>query len=137
VRVAIQKESVQEVIARCQQIKLKSVTGGPLFTDCYEDFDEVDQLAQGEAELSLLQFPEELRKGEAGQLLCRQPLLISLFLFIASRNYGCKLISGSRKAKSNFEKTLSTALKTRHKHTSACSKERTSANSWFVSPTTD
>lgn len=58
---SVQKESVREVIARCKGIGVKTVAGGPLFTSCYDDFEDVDHLILNEAEITLPLFLEDLR----------------------------------------------------------------------------
>jgi len=64
----IQRESSQEVIARCRRMGVKTVAGGPLFTACHDDFSEVDHLVLGEAELTLPPFLADLRAGGARHL---------------------------------------------------------------------
>ncbi len=59
----IQQESVKKILARCGQMGIRTVAGGPLFTSCPDDFDEVDHLVLNEAELTLPLFLEDLRNG--------------------------------------------------------------------------
>ena len=64
----IQRKSPLEVIARCRQLGVKTVAGGPLFSACHDDFPEVDHLVLGEAELTLSPFLADLCNGEARHL---------------------------------------------------------------------
>jgi radical SAM superfamily enzyme YgiQ (UPF0313 family) len=59
----VQKESVREVIARCNKLKTKVVAGGPLFTTGYEEFEGVDHFVLGEAEATLPRFLADLDRG--------------------------------------------------------------------------
>jgi radical SAM superfamily enzyme YgiQ (UPF0313 family) len=61
----IQRQSVQEVIASCRHLGVKTVAGGPLFTACRDDFPEVDHLILGEAELTLPPFLADLGTDKA------------------------------------------------------------------------
>jgi len=60
---AVQRDSVKEIIARCRQIGLKVIAGGPLFSSEPDEFGEVDHLVLDEAELSLPPFLEDLKNG--------------------------------------------------------------------------
>ena len=60
---AVQKDSVKNVIKRCQRLGTKIVAGGPLFTTGYEEFGEVDHFVLNEAEITLQPFLEDLRNG--------------------------------------------------------------------------
>lgn len=60
---AIQRESVEKVITRCKSIGVKIVAGGPLFTTGYEEFNDIDYLVLGEAEITLPMFLEDLKNG--------------------------------------------------------------------------
>jgi radical SAM superfamily enzyme YgiQ (UPF0313 family) len=62
---AVQKESVRDVIKRCRKLKTKIVAGGPLFTTGYEEFDEIDYFVLNEAEITLPLFLEDLKNGKA------------------------------------------------------------------------
>jgi radical SAM superfamily enzyme YgiQ (UPF0313 family) len=60
---AVQKESVKRVIARCRSAGVKIAAGGPLFTTEYEEFGDLDYLILNEAEVTLPMFLEDWMKG--------------------------------------------------------------------------
>lgn len=66
--IAVQRESARRTIARCKKAGLRVVAGGPLFTNEYELFDEVDYFVLNEAELSLPHFLADLGKGSARRI---------------------------------------------------------------------
>ena len=65
---AIQKESAQMVVARCRELGVKTVAGGPLFTSWHEEFDQVDHLILNEGELTLPPFLHDLQNGTANHV---------------------------------------------------------------------
>jgi radical SAM superfamily enzyme YgiQ (UPF0313 family) len=64
----VQRDSVKEVLARCNALNTKTVCGGPLFTTGYDEFEGVDHFVLGEAESTLHLFLADLEKGEAKHL---------------------------------------------------------------------
>jgi radical SAM superfamily enzyme YgiQ (UPF0313 family) len=59
----IQKESVSKVIEECRKYKIKIVAGGPLFTQEYENYPQIDHFILNEAEITLPPFLKDLEKG--------------------------------------------------------------------------
>jgi radical SAM superfamily enzyme YgiQ (UPF0313 family) len=59
----VQKDSVKEVIARCNKLNARVVAGGPLFTTGYKEFEGVDHFVLGEAEVTLPRFLTDLARG--------------------------------------------------------------------------
>ena len=65
---AVQRDSAKQIIARCRQIGLKVIAGGPLFTSEPEAFGEVDHLVLDEGERTLPTFLEDLKNGCAKKI---------------------------------------------------------------------
>ena len=57
--------SAKEVVKRCSALGTKIVAGGPLFTETYEDFPEVDHFVLHEGEVNLPCFIEDIKAGKA------------------------------------------------------------------------
>lgn len=64
----VQKASVMDIIARCRQLGVKTVAGGPLFTADPETFSMVDHLVLNEGEITLPLFLKDLERNEACHL---------------------------------------------------------------------
>jgi radical SAM superfamily enzyme YgiQ (UPF0313 family) len=59
----IQKESVKKVIGECIKHNIKIVAGGPLFTQEFENYPQIDHFILNEAELTLPPFLKDLDAG--------------------------------------------------------------------------
>ncbi|MBI2851154.1 MAG: DUF4070 domain-containing protein [Chloroflexi bacterium] len=59
----VQRDSVKEVVSRCNRLGTKVVAGGPLFTTGFDEFKGVDHFVLGEAEITLPLFLADLAKG--------------------------------------------------------------------------
>ena len=66
--ISVQSASVRQVIDRCRDLKTKMVGGGPLFTEDYEHYNEVDHLVLNEAEITLPLFIEDLINGNPARI---------------------------------------------------------------------
>ena len=60
---AVQRRSVDDVLSRCRQAGVRTVAGGPLFTNEPDAFPEVDHLVLNEAEVTLPRFLADLARG--------------------------------------------------------------------------
>ena len=65
---AVQRESAHQVISRCKGVDVKIVAGGPLFTQEYEEFGDVDHFVLNEAEVTLPHFLQDLEQGHADRI---------------------------------------------------------------------
>ncbi|MFH0958764.1 MAG: DUF4070 domain-containing protein [Pseudomonadota bacterium] len=59
----VQRGSVGQIVAKCKALGKPVVGGGPLFTSCREDFDDIDYLVLNEAEITLPMFLKDLIEG--------------------------------------------------------------------------
>ncbi len=59
----VQMASVKQIIGRCTRLGAKMVAGGPLFTEEYDLFPEIDHLVLNEAEITLPLFVGDLKNG--------------------------------------------------------------------------
>ena len=59
----IQKESVNKVIVECKKWNKKIVAGGPLFTQDYENYPQIDHFILNEAEITMPLFLRDLAEG--------------------------------------------------------------------------
>ena len=61
----IQKEAVSTIIEECVKYKVKIVAGGPLFTQEYENYPQIDHFILNEAEITLAPFLKDLESGHS------------------------------------------------------------------------
>ena len=98
----IHKDSVDNVVARCQKLGARIVAGGPLFTAGYERAPEIDHLVLDEAEVTLPMFLKDLAEGRP-QPLYRAPARAELkdtpvpaWDLVDMKKYACMPIQYSR-----------------------------------------
>jgi len=60
----IQKESVDKVIEECLKYETRIIAGGPLFTQEYENFPQIDHFILNEAEITMPLFLKDLASGK-------------------------------------------------------------------------
>ncbi|MCG6191304.1 B12-binding domain-containing radical SAM protein [Maribellus maritimus] len=59
----VQKESVTEILATCKDYPVKVIAGGPLFTQEYNNYPQIDHFILNEAEITLPLFLSDLQNG--------------------------------------------------------------------------
>jgi radical SAM superfamily enzyme YgiQ (UPF0313 family) len=97
-----QKESLHEVVQRCKRLGKVIVLGGPYVTSTIEELPDADHIFQGEAETTLPQFFEDLKRGQAKRTYKapeRPPLAISPvpdFRLANLKRYSCMSLQYSR-----------------------------------------
>ncbi|MGM0551845.1 MAG: B12-binding domain-containing radical SAM protein [Bacteroidota bacterium] len=64
----IQKKSIAEILLRCQRYPAKVIAGGPLFTQEYKNYPQIDHFILNEAEITLPLFLADLKSGTAKKL---------------------------------------------------------------------
>ena len=67
----VQRDSVEEVISRCNRLNAPIVAGGPLFTTGYDEFEGVDHFVLGEADIPVLDGGGVWGGGLCGHLTVR------------------------------------------------------------------
>ncbi len=99
----VQKNSVKEVIKRCEKLGVRTVAGGPLFTTNPEEFDGmIDHFVLNEAENTLPPFLENLKNGTAKHIYASnewpdiRKTPIPLWKLIDMRKYASMSIQCSR-----------------------------------------
>jgi len=106
---AVQQDSVREVIARCNKLGTRMVAGGPLFTTTNEEFDGVDHFVLGEAEVTLPPFLKDLEQGCARHIyaskerpdITKTP--VPLWSLINTKKYSSMSVQYSRGCPFNCE----------------------------------
>ncbi len=61
---SVQTDSVKRIIEHCNQLKTPIIAGGPLFTEEFEQFPDIDHMVLNEAEITLPLFLEDMKNGE-------------------------------------------------------------------------
>jgi len=64
----IQKDSVNKIITECMKNGVKIVAGGPLFTQEYKNYPQIDHFILNEAEITMPLFLKDLAKGKAERI---------------------------------------------------------------------
>jgi radical SAM superfamily enzyme YgiQ (UPF0313 family) len=105
----IQRQSVNDLLARCRRLGVATVVGGPLVTTAPADFDAADHLVLGEAEITLAPFLKDLENGRARHLYRADGFArvkdtpVPLWELINPRAYGAMNIQYSRGCPFNCE----------------------------------
>ncbi|MBU1024239.1 DUF4070 domain-containing protein [bacterium] len=98
----VQRDSAKRIIKICNDIGLKVVAGGPLFTMEHDEFEGVDHFVLNEAEKSLPQLIDDLKTGNAKRIYdsCGYPDIketpIPLWKLLDFKRYATMSIQFSR-----------------------------------------
>jgi len=65
---SVQMDSVKRTIQRCKLVHMKIVAGGPLFTEEYDLFPDIDYLVLNEAEITLPRFIADFQRDQAHRI---------------------------------------------------------------------
>lgn len=57
----VQKDSVREILDRCKKCTVKIIAGGPLFTQDYDNYQQIDHFILNEAEVTMPEFLKDLQ----------------------------------------------------------------------------
>lgn len=64
----VQKKSVNEILNWCKKSGVKIVAGGPLFTQDYDNYPQIDHFILNEAEITLPQFLNDVKTGKVKRI---------------------------------------------------------------------
>lgn len=64
----VQKNSVNEILKRCKQYPAKVIAGGPLFTQDYANYPQINHFILNEAELTMPEFLMDLHDGNTKRI---------------------------------------------------------------------
>jgi radical SAM superfamily enzyme YgiQ (UPF0313 family) len=98
----VQTDSTKEVITRCNELGIRVVAGGPLFTTGYEEFEGVDHFVLGEGEVTLPRFladlaeehPQHIYTSDERPDISKTP--VPLWSLIDMKNYSAMSLQYSR-----------------------------------------
>jgi radical SAM superfamily enzyme YgiQ (UPF0313 family) len=62
------KDSVNEILDRCQNYPAKIIAGGPLFTQDHENYPQIDHFILNEAEITLTEFLKDWQTGSLNRI---------------------------------------------------------------------
>jgi len=112
----VQRESVTRLIARCKMAGLKIAAGGPLFTEDYQTFADVDYFILNEGEITIPQFVNDFESGVPQAVystseyadITQTPM--PLWELLSPNDYDCMAVQFSRGCPFNCEFCNVTAL---------------------------